>query len=137
LVKRYLIVADESLPPDAYANVVLADPTIAPCWFHVLTPRSARPTESLPAYLSTALNRLYEVGVIATADLTDAAPLDAIAHTLELRSIDEIIVIEGGCDRSRWVQPDLPERIRRAFPSTTVLHLTADATGIMGPAKSS
>lgn len=65
--------------------------------------------------LRSELARLRELGADASGEVGVSDPMDAIRLALHREPFDEIILSTLPPGISRWVQMDLPSRVRRAF----------------------
>ena len=63
--------------------------------------------------LGTALDRLRVAGVDADGWVGDADPFVAVTHLLAQEHVDEIVVSTLPAWSSRWLDVDLPDRLRR------------------------
>ena len=141
-MRRYLVVANQTLGGPELVARLDECVTAGPCRFHFVVPATAvADLESIdrPLMLSGVdggagilpdmdevaraiarrrlekeLARLREVGVDADGEVGDPRPLHAIKDALREREVDEIIVstLHRG---SRWLVMDLPHRVRRSY----------------------
>lgn len=72
--------------------------------------------------LRTAIDRLHERGIDAEGQVGHSDPFAAVSRLLAKRSFDEIILSTLPSALSRWLDVDLPARLRRHLhvPVTTV-----------------
>lgn len=72
--------------------------------------------------LRTAIDRLHEMGIDAQGQIGHPDPFTAVNRLLAARSFDEIVLSTLPRTLSRWLETDLPARIRRHchVPVTTV-----------------
>lgn len=131
-MRRYLVVANQTLGGPALAEKVRACLAEGPCSFHIVVPAS-RPHETFvwtegeareiaSERLERALTWFRKTGAEVTGDVGDANPMLAIADALLVSTFDEIIVSTLPPGISRWLKQDLPARARRRF-SIPVTHV--------------
>ncbi len=72
--------------------------------------------------LSAMVDRIQAVGGIATGEVGDTDPAEAVRRVLDQRSFSEIIVSTLPPGLSRWLKMDLPSRLERLtdIPVTVV-----------------
>jgi len=132
-MRRYLVVANQTLLGDQLLARIQDCLAAGPCQFHLVVPATHAPgramqTESRDrAYaaerLREGLERFRALGVEVEGEVGDARPLDAIRDVmLHAPPFHEIIVSTLPPGLSRWLHQDLPHRIHRAFelPTSTV-----------------
>jgi hypothetical protein len=149
-VRRYLVVANQTLGGPKLADKLREFMSAGPCRFYLVVP--ATPTSQflepisqplslaavdggggmLPDYskiaevvarrrLDQELARLREAGAEADGEVGDSRPLHAIRDALAREQADEIIVSTLPHRLSRWLVTDLPHRARRTgLPVTHV-----------------
>lgn len=149
-VRRYLVVANQTLGGPKLADKLRECMSAGPCRFYLVVP--ATPTSQflepisqplslaavdggggmLPDYrkiaevvarrrLDQELARLREAGAEADGEVGDSRPLHAIRDALAREQADEIIVSTLPHRLSRWLVTDLPHRARRTgLPVTHV-----------------
>lgn len=141
-VRRYLVVANQTVS-EAALNRALDDRlAVGPAEFHLLVPALVsplagatlmiQPWSSFAVFdegaavavraearrkaeqrLAPALERLRIRGVAATGEVSLEDPLTAVARVLQRAAFDEIIVSTLPAGVSRWIRKDLPRRLRR------------------------
>jgi hypothetical protein len=145
VVRRYLIVANQTLGGDELVQTVRELARAGPSHFWVLVPathpsffgtgyggvadveRQANSGDSVAQQrLDEELQRLHEAGVEADGEVGDEDPVKAIGNTLARRKVDEIILSTLPAGRSHWLRKDLPTRIKQKFP----VPLTHVVTGV-------
>lgn len=139
-VRRYLLVANQTLGGDALMEAVRERLRAGPCRFSVLVPatRAVDYPASLPIgevtsvwvpdpatdreamahtreRVRTQLERLRAEGAEADGEIGDPDPVEAVRKALENRPYDEIIISTLPARLSRWLRLDLPSRVQRAF----------------------
>jgi hypothetical protein len=134
-MRRYLVVANQTLGGSHLIDKVRETIAAGPCTFHVLVPATApghfatwTEGEALAVAqerLDTALTRFKELGAEAAGEVGDPDPLQAIADALRERPFDEIILSTLPPGASRWLRQDLPHRVERSF-SVPVTHVVAE-----------
>lgn len=116
---RVLVVANRTADSEGLAHVLAERPDAADAAFTLLVPATgrgpARPQgrEEARAQLAAAIDRLREAGLDVTGTVGDPDPIVAVAETWKPGEFDEVIVstLEGGA--SRWLEYDLPHRVRK------------------------
>jgi hypothetical protein len=144
-MRRYLIVANQTLGGDELVQAVRELARNEPSHFWVLVP-ATHPSFFATGYgnvadrerqtnsgvslaqqrLDEELQRLHEAGVEADGEVGEEDPLKAIGNTLARRKVDEIILSTLPKDRSRWLRRDLPSKVQQKFQ----IPLTHIVTGI-------
>jgi hypothetical protein len=149
-MRRYLIVANQTLGGDQLSAKLAECIRAGPCRFYLVAPVTQTEASDqwaaggldggvVPgAYkiakalaqgrLQQELNRLREAGADADGEVVDPHPMDAIRKLASREEVDEIIVSTLPRRLSRWMAMDLPHRIRR----TTALPVT-HISGHAGP----
>lgn len=134
-MRRYLVVANQTLGGMNLARVIAERAAAGPSHFHVLVPASRPSTTATwtegearaqaEERLLAALAWFSASGWEATGEVGDQQPLMAIADVLIERPCDEIILSTLPAGLSRWLRQDLPNRCRRAF-GLPVTHVEGD-----------
>ena len=135
-MRRYLIVANRTLPGPHLVAEARARCAQGPCEFHVVVPLS-RAGEGLVwtvghvraharAHLDDAIEHFREAGLDVSGEIGDESPLRAVADALREQHYDEIIVSTLPPGVSRWLKLDLPNRLRRSV-SIPVTHIVASS----------
>jgi hypothetical protein len=139
-VRRYLIVANQTLGGDELAKAAEVRIAAGTCEFWVVVPAtlvtdlvpvafipmlggvpvpvsdSAEESRALAqARLHVALERLRKCGGVADGEVGDPDPMHAIELSLKDRQVDEILVSTLPARLSRWLHQDLPGRVERKF----------------------
>jgi hypothetical protein len=137
-MRRYLVVANQTLGGEHLAEKVRACLAAGPARFHILVPATqpndhAVWTEGEARAIATrrlerALERFRELGAEAEGEIGDERPLQAIADAVRERSYDEIILSTLPPGLSRWLRQDLPHRVERTF-DVEVTHLVGEPEG--------
>ena len=81
--------------------------------------------EAVRGRLDEALEAYRAAGIDAEGVCGDANPFDAVAEVWDPRYHDEVIVSTLPGQSSRWIQSDLPARIRR-LTGAPVTHVVAN-----------
>lgn len=134
-MRRYLVVANQTLGGDHLLDKVRACLAEGPCHFHVLVP-SSPPHEHLTATegeartaaqrrMDDAVARFRELGAKVDGEIGDARPAQAVADVLRHHVFDEIIVSTFPPGPSRWLRQDLPRRLERMC-TVPVTHIVSD-----------
>jgi GABA permease len=141
-VRRYLVVANETMTAPALAAALRERLTAGPCEFHLLAPlrvsamagstlmvrpwtdrtlrdeRSAKAAQERARSLAESriapiVGQLQAEGAATTWETSIDDPCSAVAAVLERGTFDEVIVSTLPAALSRWVHLDLPRRLRR------------------------
>ena len=135
-MKRYLIVANQTLGGRHLLDEIRERADQGPCAFHVVVP--ATPVHEQWVHtegearavaeqrLAMALERFEQLGVEVTGEVGDERPIDAIRDALLEEIYDGIILSTLPAGISRWIGMDLPNQVERAF-SLPVTHVIAEA----------
>ena len=139
-MRRYLIVANQTLLGEPLLGRVRQCLDAGPCEFHVVVPATHAPghmsqLESrdhafAAQRLKDGLERFRALGIEVEGEVGDARPIDAIRDAMrDVPPFDEIIVSTLPPGLSRWLHQDLPHRIHRLFemPVSTVVARRAAA----------
>jgi cell pole-organizing protein PopZ len=139
-MRRYLIVANQTLDTEELSRAVEARSAAGPAEFWVLVPATPVTDLARPAFLPSmggvpvpvrstveesralarsrlddALARLRAAGVTADGEVGDPDAFRAIEQALATRQFDEIVVSTLPARLSRWLHQDLPSRVERTF----------------------
>jgi hypothetical protein len=138
-VRRYLVVANQTLGGDALLDRLRALATEGPCAIHVLVPASADPTQAFHdgesdrrlarERLDQALTRFPQLAtsLTVTGEVGDHRPIDAVGDVLRRgERFDGVIVSTLPAGVSRWLRLDAISRIERAV-DVPVEHIIVDA----------
>lgn len=123
-MRRYLVVADETVGGRLLLDEISARHAAGPSRFDVLVPARV-PKEGLTWTESDArglardrldrtLNRFRELGVEAVGGVADPDPFLAIQDAFREERFDEII-LSAPSKRAGWMKPDLPGKVTQAF----------------------
>jgi hypothetical protein len=119
-MRRYLIVANQTLSGGALLAKVRELRDAGPCSFHILVPATpphdhaytdADAHRIARERLEMGIHRLHDLGVEATGEVGDEHPLYAIKDVLDREAFDEIIVSTLPPKLSKWLRADLPHRV--------------------------
>lgn len=135
-MRRYLVVANQTLGGDHIIEELRRRVAQGPCAFHVLVPATPSHEHLVTTEgegravarrrLDGALQRLRALGGEVTGEVGDERPIDAIGDALRAGHYDEIILSTLPAGVSRWLHMDLPSRVERQF-NLPVTHIIADA----------
>jgi len=124
-MRRYLIVANQTLGGAHVRARVQACMALGPTRFHIVVP--ATPTSDHLTWthgearavatrrLDSALDQLRALGADVTGEVGDGSPMLAVRDVLRTRVFDAIMLSTHAPGGSRWLRQDLPARMRRAF----------------------
>lgn len=135
-MRRYLVVSNQTLSSEAFADKIRSCVAAGPCQFHVVVPATHASdhmtwTEGhdkaiAQGRLETVLALLATLGADADGEVGDARPIDAIRDALRGRPpFDEVILFTLPPGLSRWLHQDLPHRVRREL-HLPVTHVVAE-----------
>jgi hypothetical protein len=135
-VRRYLVVANQTLGGKHLIERIrhfLAD---GPCEFHIVVPATppgdhlvwteGEATAIAQTRLDRALKRFQELEANATGEVGDRNPMLAIEDAVRGGEFDEIIVSTLPPGMSRWLKLDLPSRVASRF-RLPVTHVVSEA----------
>lgn len=139
-VKRYLVLANQTLPSPGLHELVAEKVSTGRAEFHVLVPEGPSaavsvspmghgdlallevPAEDRLIAMHEAEQRLDEfrasfahLGSQLTAEVGVGEPMAAVRRVMERADFDEIIVSTLPSGISRWLRLDLPARLERSF----------------------
>jgi flavin-binding protein dodecin len=147
-VKRYLLVANQTLTSPALRRAVRERITASPAEFHVLVPQAPTPAihtdpsglidpslqegifstravrrREAEERLGLFVDDIEALGGKVTGEVAVGDPLLAVRRVMERSSFDEIIVSTLPPGLSRWLRLDLPTRLARSFsvPITSLI----------------
>jgi hypothetical protein len=140
-MRRYLVVANQTLGGDALLARIRSLLEHGPASFHVVVP-ATKPQgkwtwtegEALAIArkrLAEAIVRFRELGAEVTGEVGNERPIDAIGNVLREREIDEIVLSTLPPGLSRWLKQDLPSRVERVY-DLPVSHVTSEAERVAG-----
>jgi len=134
-VRRYLIVANQTLGGLHLRARVSECIATGPCRFHIVvpaTPSSEHLTWTHGAARAIAGHRLDKavaemraMGAEVTGEVGDGSPMLAVRDVLRRHQFDAVLLSTHAPGASRWLRQDLPARMRRAF-GLPVVHTVAD-----------
>ena len=124
-MRRYLVVANQTLGGDHLMDAVRECMADGPSSFHVIVPATP-PREHLTwaegearavarERLDRALERFRLLGVDASGEVGDADPVQAVGDAIRAGQFDEIILSTLPIGPSRWLRTDVPHRVRAQF----------------------
>ncbi|MGH2706441.1 MAG: hypothetical protein ACRDJ4_15540 [Actinomycetota bacterium] len=122
-MRRYLVVANQTLGGDHLAAEVRRCLQAGPSRFHVLVPATPPGDHAVwtegeahviaEERLERALADFRGLGAEADGEVGDANAVQAIADVLRGEEFDEIILSTLPPGLSRWLRQDLPHRVQR------------------------
>ena len=138
-MRRYLVVANQTLGGEHLARKVSECLREGPCFFYIVVP--ATPPRRQLTYtdgeatavarrrLEAAIARFSELGAAAAGEVGDQRPLDAIRDAIlgasASEGFDGVFVSTLPRRASRWLKMDLPGRVRAEF-RLPVTHLIGE-----------
>jgi hypothetical protein len=135
-MRRYLVVANQTLGGDHLLEQVRERLGSEPVAFHVLVPAAyshehvfhteGEAKAIAQRRLDAALTRFGELGATVTGEVGDVNVLYSIEDVLRRETFDEIILSTLPAGPSRWLRQDLPHRLRRVT-RTPVVHVVGEA----------
>ena len=124
-VRRYLVVANQTLGQPKLLETLLERAESAPSDFHLLVPATLAhdpvrwtPTEAAAIArrrLDRALTLFRDLGLNVHGEVGDPSPIVAIGEALRHRHFDELILSTLPPGPSRWLRRGLPGRIEQLF----------------------
>jgi hypothetical protein len=141
-MRRYLVVANQTLGGEHLAGKVKECTAAGPCRFHIVVPASP-PQEHLTwtegearaaagARLDKALERIRALGVEVTGEVGDPNPILAIEDVLRGEEFDEIILSTLPPGASKWLKRDLLHRLERRYV-IPVTHIVGQPEAVSAP----
>ena len=140
-MRRYLVVANQTLPGGPLAAAVRERIAAGDCRFHVVVPLTPVPhgatweeresTEAARGRLAAFLGVVRAQGCEADGEIGDRDPIQAVRDVLRTRRVDEILLSTLPPGISRWLQMDVPSRLSRAVdvPVTVINEEATAPTG--------
>ncbi|MDJ0925957.1 MAG: hypothetical protein QNJ77_15505 [Acidimicrobiia bacterium] len=131
-MRRYLVVANQTLLSDQLMQELLLRAEADESSFYVIVPDTARRdySDTWDAHQSSARQRLNRAlseirlaGASALGSVEQPDPIEAVSTRLRREEYDEVIVSTLPKTLSRWLKMDLPSKIERAvsMPVTTII----------------
>jgi hypothetical protein len=134
-VRRYLVVANQTLGGSHLAQKVRACLAAEPASFHVLVPATGPQDQVVwtegearamaQQRLERALDQFRHLGADVDGEVGDENPFDAIQDAVRGEEFDELILSTLPAGVSRWLKQDLPHRVERAF-DLPVTHIVSE-----------
>jgi hypothetical protein len=116
---RVLVLANRTADSDGLAHTLSERPDATDAAFTLLVPATHRGPdrphgfETARAQLESGLGRLRDAGLDVHGVVGDPDPIVAISEIWKPGEFDEVIVSTLEGDASRWLEFDLPHRIRK------------------------
>jgi hypothetical protein len=139
-LRRYLVVANETLGSQQLRDRMLAVMAQETCRFHLVVPAShpsgawtEGEAHALAARrLDRALAAFRAMGADVSGEVGDPSPVRAIADVLLEEPFDEILLSTLPPGPSRWLRQDVVHRVQRTFviPCT---HVVAELEPVGSP----
>lgn len=134
-MRRYLVVANQTLAGEHLAEKVRGCLAAGPARFHILVPATQPHDHAVwtegearaiaQGRLERAIDRFRALGAEAEGEVGDERLLQAIRDTVHDREFDEIILSTLPPGLSRWLRQDLPHRVERTF-DVPVTHIIGE-----------
>jgi hypothetical protein len=134
-MRRYLVVANQTLGGQHLAETVRGCLASGPARFHIVVPATQPRDHAVwtegqaralaQRRLESALDRFRSIGAEVEGEIGDERPLQAIADAVQDGEFDEIILSTLPPGLSRWLGQDLPHRVERQF-ELPVTHVIGD-----------
>jgi hypothetical protein len=135
-MRRYLVVANQTLGGGVLIEKVRACLKEGPCRFHIVVPATpsaeqltwteGEATAIAQDRLDHALARFEELGAETDGEVGDKNPILAIRDALQDEQFNEILLSTLPPGISKWLKLDLPSRVASHF-NLPVTHLVSDA----------
>ncbi len=130
---RYLIVANQTLNSQQLEDTLRMRAAERATHFHIVVPATHPQDQAEPVEgdaveianerLNSAIERFSKLGPTVSGEVGTAEPLEAIRNAVNKQACDSIIVVTLPHKRSRWMRRDLPDRLRREFPTLLIDHV--------------
>lgn len=143
-MRRYLVVANQTLGDDHLAAEIRKRVAAGTCGFHVLVPATppahfatwteGEGTAIAAERLEEALRRFRDLGAEADGSVGGPDPLQSVLDTLREGAFDEILLSTLPAGISRWLKTDLPSRVERHV-QIPVTHVVAEPEPEPEPAR--
>jgi hypothetical protein len=140
-MRRYLVVANQTLGGEHLAEKVRACLAAGPSHFQIVVPATSPQDHAVwtegeakaiaERRLELALERFQEMGAEAEGQVGDERPLEAIADAMRDQQFDEVILSTLPPGLSRWLKQDLPHRVERGC-GVPVTHIVGEAEPVEG-----
>jgi cell pole-organizing protein PopZ len=134
-MRRYLVVANQTLGGEHLAETIRACLASGPAAFHIVVPATEPRDHAVwtegearglaHRRLEVALTRFRQLGADVDGEVGDQSPLQAIVDAMGGAKFDEIILSTLPPGLSRWLRQDLPHRVERQF-DVPVRHVVGD-----------
>ncbi len=134
-MKRYLVVANQTLGGDHLLELLRERVAQGPCAIHTLVPATVDQTHwtsdedtdraLAQRRLSVALERFADLDADVTGEVGDHLVVDGILDVLRREHIDEVILSTLPSGVSRWLRLDLVSRVERAV-DVPVTHVVGE-----------
>ena len=140
-MRRYLVVANQTLGGDHLLDEVRRRMAEGPASFHIVVPATSPADHAVwtegeaqalaEKRLELALARFRDLGADADGEVGDADPIEAVRDCQWVQQYDEVILSTLPAGVSRWLKQDLPHRMERAcgVPVTHVVGRSEGSTG--------
>jgi hypothetical protein len=117
--KRVLVVANRTADSEGLAEILSRRADAADASFTLLVPATHRGPDRSSGFagarkqLDAALTRLRDAGLDVSGKVGDPDPIVAVNEIWKPGEFDEVIVSTLSREASRWLEWDLPHRVRR------------------------
>ncbi|HEX2030183.1 MAG TPA: hypothetical protein VHL78_02115 [Actinomycetota bacterium] len=123
-MRRYLVVANQTLGGDHLLDEVRKRMAAAPASFHIVVPATSPADHAVwtegeaqalaQKRLDLALARFRDLGADVDGEVGDANPIEAVRDCQRVQEFAEIILSTLPAGVSRWLKQDLPHRMERS-----------------------
>ena len=111
---RVLVVANRTADSEGLAHVLSERPDAADATFTLLVPATrSHGLDEARSQLEAGMARLRDAGLAVVGMVGDPDPIVAVAEVWKPGDVDEIVVSTLEGQASRWLEYDLPHRIRK------------------------
>lgn len=139
-MRRYLVVANQTLAGRHLVAEVRRRIKEGPCRFHLVVPATpphlhmtwteGEARAIAQERLDQAVFELSELGAEAAGEVGAERALDAILDVVRREPFDEILLSTLPSGLSRWLHQDLPHRVER-LTGLPVTHLVAETEDVL------
>jgi hypothetical protein len=110
---RVLVLAHQTADTEGLTEALRRRAGDGDVTFTLLVPATAGHMDDARLQLEAALRRFAAAGLEVEGRTCDADPIVAVHETWDPGEFDEVIISTLARDSSRWLESDLPHRVRR------------------------